>query len=150
MARLFPAHHGVASVPSTPDRGLRTLIAGTTGAFDTSHMDYQDFLTLRAQGKIQAGIENSVAIRLVEHLPARYQAAFHFWFWVGVISVPGFILLGYFVNWYLGIGLLAFITPTIFSATKKSAADFVLEHAQTDRQFFEQLTALNVLIFQRT
>lgn len=46
--------------------------------------------------------------------------------------------------------LLFIVTPMIFRATKKSASQFVLEHAENDAQFFSFLVEKNLMIFKPT
>ncbi len=112
-------------------------------------MDYITFVTERRAGRVRAGIDNSTALRLIDYLPKRYQAAHHFWSWVWMLSIPGFILVAIFVRWWLGLLLLIFVTPTIMGAVKKSAAQFVLEHAEEDEAFFNMLVENGLLYFER-
>lgn len=112
-------------------------------------MTYQEYRTLRTAGQISAGIDNSTALRLIDRLPRQYQYAHTFWSWVWMLSIPGFIILAFFT---FGIGILGliFVTPMIFRATKKSAAQFVLQHAEDDEAFFNLLVARNLLTFATT
>jgi len=112
-------------------------------------MTYEEFIQERQAGTISAGVDNSTALRLINQLPKRYQAAHAFWSWVWMLSIPGFICVSIFWKWWAGLILLMFVTPTIFSATKKSAAQFVLEHAQDNKEFFNQLAENNLLVFNQ-
>lgn len=112
----------------------------------TSYVKYK---RLRAEGKISAGISNSDALRLVECLPKRYQYEHLFWSWVCILSIPGFISVSIFYRWWVGLLLLFIVTPIIFRATKTSAAQFVLERAENDEQFFSSLVEKNLLIFKQ-
>lgn len=113
-------------------------------------MTHEEFLRLRKAGKVVAGIENSTAMRLSDRLPGRYQAANHFWSWVWILSIPGFIAVAIFVKWWVGLLLLVFVTPLISSSVKRSAAQFVLEHATEDGEFFDFLVANDLLVFQES
>jgi len=113
-------------------------------------MTYAEYKRLRAEGKILAGVSNSDALRLLAHLPKRYQYAHLFWGWVWMLSIPVFISVSVFYRWWIGLLLLFIVTPVIFRATRKSAADFVLEHAENDAQFFSYLVDKNLLIFKPT
>ena len=113
-------------------------------------MTHEDFLTRRNAGTIAAGIDNSVAVGLIDRLPRRYQAAHHPWSWFWMLSIPGFIAVAIMVKWWVGLLLLVFVTPMISSSVKRSAAQFVLEHATEDREFFELLVSNNLLIFQES
>lgn len=111
-------------------------------------MTYTEYKEKRARGLLKAGIDNSVALRLMDYLPKRYQYAHIFWSWVWMLSIPAAILLMIFVKWWVGLLVLVFVTPTIFSAAKKSAAQFVLEHADENEEFFNRLVEKNLLIFK--
>ncbi len=111
-------------------------------------MTHEVFLRLREAGKIVAGIDNSAAIRLIGRLPRRYQAAHHFWSWVWMLSIPGFIAVAIFVKWWIGVLLLLFVTPLLSSSLKRSAAQFVLEHATQNGEFFDLLVANDLLVFR--
>ena len=113
-------------------------------------MTHQEFLRLRAAGKISAGIDNSSALRLVKSLPKRYQAAHTFWSWVWMLSIPGFIAVSVFYKWWVGVLLLFVVTPVISTSVKKSAAEFVLEHATDNKDFFDLLVSNNLLVFRET
>jgi hypothetical protein len=110
-------------------------------------MTHEEFVQRRLDGTISAGISNSNALRLIEYLPKRYQVAHTFWSWVWMLSIPGFICVSIFYKWWVGVLLLIFVTPLIASSTKKSAAQFVLEHAQDNKDFFNQLVKNNLLVF---
>ena len=111
-------------------------------------MDYDEFVKLRHEGRISAGVDTSRALRLIDHLPKRYRAAQIFWSWVWMLSIPAFICVSVFYKWWLGLILLVVVTPLIFSAVKKAAANFVLEHATENRAFFELLVQNGLLAFR--
>lgn len=111
-------------------------------------MTYEEFIQGRRAGTIRVGIDESSALRLIDHLPKRYQAAHMFWSWVWMLSIPGFICLSIFWRWWAGLLLLFLVTPMIFRATNKSAAQFVLEHAQANKEFFDKLVANKLLVFK--
>jgi len=111
-------------------------------------MTYEEFVQRREAGTIRAGINTSAALRLIDHLPKRYQGAHMFWSWVWMLSIPGFICVSIFWKWWAGLLLLFFVTPAIFAATKKSAAHFVLQYAEESKEFFERLVDSNILVFR--
>lgn len=115
-----------------------------------AQMVHEEFISLRKDGKIAAGIDNSTAVRLIDRLPRRYQAAHHFWSWVWMLSIPVFIGVAIFVKWWVGLALLVVLTPAISSSVKRSAAEFVLEHATEDSLFFDFLVSKNLLKFRET
>jgi hypothetical protein len=111
-------------------------------------MTHEKFVQRRQDGTISAGISNSNALRLIEYLPKRYQVAHTFWSWIWMLSIPAFICVSIFYKWWAGLLLLIFVTPLIASSTKKSAAQYVLEHAQDNKDFFDQLIKNNLLFFK--
>ncbi len=113
-------------------------------------MNYQTYKAQRAAGTVVAGIDNSTALRLIDYLPKRYQYAHMFWSWIWMLSIPTAIALSIFYRWWAGLLVLFFVTPIIFSATKKSAAQFVLEHAENDPAFFDKLVERNLLTFRHS
>jgi hypothetical protein len=130
-------------------------VKGRQRATDAEHlaipsMTYEEYKHLRQTGQVVAGLDTSAALRLVDYLPKHYQYAHIFWSWVWLLSVPAFICVSIFFKWWVGLLLLFFVTPIIFRATRKSAAEFVLEHAEEDEQFFNELVRQNVLVFKRT
>lgn len=76
---------------------------------------------------------------LIQYLPMRYQAAHNFWSLILILSVPAALVLWYFTKWYWGVLSLCFITPIINESVRKSACQFVMEHALADPAFFEAM-----------
>ena len=113
-------------------------------------MNYQEYTRLRQEGKVSAGIANSVALKLIAYLPKRYQYAHYFWTWVWILSIPGLICLSIFWRWWVGLLLLVFVTPTIAKSVKRSAAEFVLEYASANEEFFTLLIEKNLLEFRES
>lgn len=111
-------------------------------------MRYEDFIQRRQAGTISAGVDNSTALELIKHLPMRYQSAHIFWSWIWMLSIPCFICVSIFWKSWAGLLLLLVVTPMIFRATKVSAAQFVLEHAQENKAFFDKLVENNILTFR--
>ena len=111
-------------------------------------MTFTEYKKLRAEGNILGGISESVALRLLAHLPKRYRYAQYIWSSVWLLSMPGFISISIFYRWWVGLLLLFTVTPTLYRAIKKSGAQFVLEHAENDEQFFIFLVENNLLIIK--
>jgi hypothetical protein len=113
-------------------------------------MTFSEFKRLRAQGAVVAGISDFDSASLLKYLPKRYQYANAFWFWICVLTIPGFILLSIFYLWWFGLMLLIVVTPAIYKANRRSASQFVLEYAEADEQFFNALVSENLLVFKST
>jgi len=67
-----------------------------------------------------------------------------------MLSIPGFIAVSVFYKWWVGVLLLFVVTPVISTSVKKSAAEFVLEHATDNKDFFDLLVSNNLLVFRET
>ena len=111
-------------------------------------MNYEEFVKKNSQNKVSAGIDNTVALILIKQLPKRYRAAHLFWSWIWILSIPAFICVAIFYKWWVGLLLLAIITPMISRSTKESAVQFVLSHAIENKDFFNLLIERDLLIFR--
>jgi hypothetical protein len=111
-------------------------------------MLYGQYIQGRKAGTVFAGIDNSAAMKLVNFLPAKYKFAHSLWSWVCVLSIPVFIYVAIFRSPWVGLLLLFFVTPMIANAVKKSAAKFVLEHAESNKEFFDLLVKDDILYFK--
>jgi hypothetical protein len=111
-------------------------------------MTHDEFLMRYRAGKLLAGVDHSTALKLIRHLPKRYQYAHNLWSLIWVLSIPFFIAVAVVWKWWAGLLMLLIITPMIFSATKKSAAQSVLEHAIDHKDFFEFLDSGNLLMYR--
>ncbi len=113
-------------------------------------MEYEKFISMRKEGKIKAGVDTSDALKLIDALPKNYQYAHHFWNWIWLLSIPGFILVSVFYIWWVGLLLLFTITPMTYRAIRKSAAQFVLEYIMEDKEFYTKLVENNLIEFVET
>jgi len=112
-------------------------------------MDHREFVEQYTSGKLSVYINGSYALRVISagYLPKRYYWAHTFWSWVWLLSIPiGIILL--FFNIGIGILVLFFISFLGGKAIKKSAVDFVLQHALEDEQFFNFVLKKKILIIK--
>ena len=109
-------------------------------------LTHGEFRALLLTGAATAGIEPSVALALSSELPARYRNAHLFWSWVWMLSIPGFLALSIAGAWWVGVPLLLFATPAIAASVKRSAVEFVLEHARENAEFYGSLVARGVLL----
>lgn len=78
---------------------------------------------------------NSLKTVSAGYLPKNYFWAHTFWSWIWFLSIPtGIILL--FINTWIGILILFFLSFLGGRAVKKSASQFVLQHALEDENFY--------------
>lgn len=113
-------------------------------------MDYREYKRLKSKGLISSGIPPSVAFRLIRSLPTRYKYTHIFFTWAWMLSIPAAIVLMIHTEWWVGLLVLFFITPAIFSGNKQSAIDSVLEYAEDNKEYYDFLVSKGLLVFKRT
>ena len=69
-----------------------------------------------------------------------------FWSWVWFLSYPAGLALMIFQKWWGGLIFLIVVPGTIFAAVKKSALDFVIEHAVEDAAFYNFVIANGITV----
>ena len=75
----------------------------------------------------------------------RYRAAHLFWSWVWFLSVPAAIACMIWVRWWIGL-IVLIIGFALPKAIKQSAAQFVIEQALDDEQFYNLAIESKVLM----
>jgi hypothetical protein len=90
-----------------------------------------------------------IAFDLIPLLPRRYRWAMYFLAAVFYLSLPGAVLLSIFFKWWSGIFCI-FLSFLLFKTLRESAEQFVLEHADSDRKFFEALNSEGLLLFRES
>lgn len=110
-------------------------------------MTHEEFVQAYRTGKIAARVNRSLALQLMgtTAMAKRYRAAHLFWSWVWFLSVPAAIACMIWVRWW--IGLIVLITGfALPKAIKQSAAQFVIEQALDDEQFYNLAIESKVLM----
>lgn len=101
-------------------------------------MNHKEFVKKYKSGKIDVFVHKTYALRTISagYLPKRYFWAHTFWSWVWVLSIPvGVIMLFFSIG--VGILVLFFVSFLGGKAVKKSAMEFILQHALEDEKFFK-------------
>lgn len=101
-------------------------------------MEHADFVRAWNEGKLLVDVDRSKALQIANSklLPKRNQIAHILWSWLWIITIPIAITVGVLYKWWVGLIILAFVTPTISSATKKTAMQFMIDHAIENPEFF--------------
>ncbi len=101
-------------------------------------MTHKEFVEKYNSGKLNVLINRTYALRTIsaDYLPRRYFWAHTFWSWIWFLSIPAGIIMLFFNIW-VGILILFFISFLGGKAVKKSAMQFVLQHALEDEKFFK-------------
>ena len=110
-------------------------------------MDHADFVRSWKDGKLEVDVHRSKALTIAgsKLLPKRYQAAHLFWTWVWIFSIPAAFAVMYFFTWWIGLLMLFLLTPALSSSTKKSAQQFMIDHAIENPEFYATAVADGVI-----
>jgi hypothetical protein len=103
-----------------------------------ANVTYEEVVAAHKAGKVSIMVNRSAAVRSMDGpiMPKRYRIAHHFWAWIAILLIPTAILLGIFVQWWVGV--ITFIVALImFPSIQKAAADNVAEYALENKEFFE-------------
>ncbi len=77
-------------------------------------------------------------------MPGRFRIAHHFWKAVAcLLPIVGIVLL-FFLPWWIGI-ILILLGIILMPAVQRSAAQFVLQRALEDADFFEAMQETRIL-----
>jgi len=111
-------------------------------------MIHSEFINKYNNGEIKIHVNRSLALRVMNTklLPKRYQYAHIFWSWVWILSIPAAIVCIIWVKWWVGLLVLVFVTPVISKATKKSACQFMIDHALEDQEFYNYAIEKGIII----
>jgi hypothetical protein len=110
-------------------------------------MEHAEFVKQWEQGKLEVHVDRTKTMQIVDAdmLPKRYLAATHFWSWVWMSSVPAAFAVMYFYSWWVGLLSLLLVTPALARGVKKSAMQFVIEHALESEEFYKFALAKGVI-----
>jgi len=102
-------------------------------------MDHSEFVNAHKDGTHKIYVTRSKALRAVSegYLPRRYQYSHLFWSSIWLLSYPAGIAIMIFQKWWIGLIFLIFVPGSISAAVKKSAFNFVVEHAAEDPGFYQ-------------
>lgn len=114
-------------------------------------MKHVDFVSAWNEGKILIDVDRSKALQISNSklLPKRYQVAHRFWCWVCILTIPAAIAVGVLFKWWVGLIIIVFVTPTIASATKKSAMQFMIDYAIEKPDFFQFAVTEGVIMIRQ-
>ena len=109
-------------------------------------MKHPEFVHRYRAGLLKAHVDESAALRLANSgaLPPRFRAAHTSWTWAWFLSFPAAIACFIWVTWWVAaiVLVVGFLLPR---AIKRSASEFVLEHALEDATFYDQVLEAGVL-----
>ncbi len=107
---------------------------------------HSEFVEGYKSGKLQAHVDRSLALRLMDTtaVAKRYRAAHMFWSWIWLLSFPAAVVLFVWVKWWAGLLALLFVS-ILFKAVRESACQNVLEQALEDEDFYRYAVDLGAL-----
>ena len=110
-------------------------------------MEHGEFVQSWNAGKLEIDVDRSQALKIAGStiLPKRYQAAHMFWSWVWILSIPAALAVMYFYTWWAGLLMLFVLTPILSKSTKKSAMQFMIDHAIENPEFYALAVEQNVI-----
>lgn len=101
-------------------------------------MEHPEFVRAWKAGQLLVDVDRSKALSVAgsKLLPGRYRAAHLFWSWVWLLTVPVAIAVMFFYTWWAGLLILLFVTPALARGTKRSAMQFMIDHALESPEFY--------------
>jgi hypothetical protein len=102
-------------------------------------MDHAEFVELWRAGELNVDVSRSQALAAAGSalLPKRYRVAHLFWSWVWLLTIPGAFAVMFLWKWWAGVLILLFVTPALSRATKRSAMEFMIDHALENPEFYQ-------------
>jgi hypothetical protein len=113
-------------------------------------MEHSEFVRAWRAGELLVDVDRSKALAVAgsKLLPKRYQAAHLFWSWVWLLTVPAAIAVMFLYKWWVGVLILLLVTPALSRATKRSAMQFMMDHALENPDFYRLAVDQGVIRFR--
>jgi len=101
-------------------------------------MEHPEFVRAWRAGELLVDVDcpKALAVAGARLLPKRYQVAHLLWSWVWLLTVPAAIAGMFLYKWWAGVLILLFVTPALSRATKRSAMEFMIDHALENPEFY--------------
>lgn len=115
-------------------------------------MSFDEYNRLRIQGQVRCVVCERAASLLADSLPFNYQLRRHPLAFIVAAAIL-MLAIGWFFytpcgTWAFLLFVIVLIFPKELFFHNKTAAKYVLEYAQVDRRYFEELAAWHVLTFE--
>jgi hypothetical protein len=113
-------------------------------------MEHAEFVRAWNERTRNISVNRSKALRAVNSglLPKQNQYAHIFWSWVWFLTFPVGIAIMVFQKWRVGIIFLLFVPWSISAAVKKSAMEFIVEHALENPTFYDFTVANGIITIE--
>lgn len=118
---------------------------------DQIDLSYTDFLQLRSQGKVNLGIDNLLAQKVVENTSLRPKttafAANMLWNAIALLIFAASVYASFVYNWWwFLIGLFAGVI--VAKANQTGTTQNVINAAMSDPEFYDRIKAINGWLYQ--
>lgn len=109
-------------------------------------MTHSEFVEAYRSKGVEVRVDKQMALRVMESqdMPGRFRAAHLFWSWIWLLSFPLAIVLGIFVQWWVGLIVLV-VALLLPRSIKHSAIDFVLEQCVENEAFYDKAVSSGLL-----
>lgn len=113
-------------------------------------MTHKEFIDGYKSGKLDVLVNRSNALKTISnrYVPNNYYWVHTFWSWIWMLSIPvGIIFL--FFNIGVGILILFFISFLGGKAVKKSAMQFMIDHALENEPFYNFMIKSETIVIKQ-
>jgi hypothetical protein len=103
-------------------------------------MQHAEFVHAHKTGTIAVDVDRKKALQVAnawEKLPYQFRSAHVFWSAAWLLTLPVALAAAFLHSWWAGTLILLVLMPTLYAATKKSAALHVLDYAIESSVFYE-------------
>ena len=112
---------------------------------------YEQMIELRKSGKLNLGIDNAIALKISDNANFKKTKtigiAMHFWSWIAVGCLGYSVYLSFTSFWWAFIpGII--IMSVIWSANKKGNSENLLDEAQRNKEFYEEVKSLDGWMYE--
>ena len=108
-------------------------------------MTHSEFVAAFRAKQISVRANMSLALQVMNgnYMPMHYRAAHIFWTWVWFLMFPAALALGIWYSWWAAL-LCVLATGPVKAGFKKSAAQFMLDHALENEEFYNAMLKVDM------
>jgi hypothetical protein len=111
-------------------------------------LQHTEFVEGLKRGTVKVDVDRTKALQIAnawEKVPHGFRSAHVFWTCAWLLTIPASFAAAFLYAWWAGTLILVLLTPTLFVATKKSAALHVIEYAVESSVFYSYAVDNNVI-----
>jgi hypothetical protein len=109
-------------------------------------MEHAEFVDGWNSGALLVSVDRSKALSVAgsNRLPKQYLIIQLFWIWICLLTMIGGIAVMVWYKWWVGLAVLL-IARLLFTITKKSARQFMIDRAIKDPEFYRFAVARGII-----